>query len=159
MQAQAADVFAFDSCTEPMSLGAFTTELDKCADTEKSVLHCFDNYAGPTTRHVVWGLFVDNNNTLLSRSTALLGKGDYSDVLARDVRIPINIKDALSDPTWAEHWRAALETEMKNMVDAKVWEVVRAPAGGVDNFVDTKFVFKAKLGFLNEPLRFNALRL
>ena len=145
MQAQAADVFAFDSCTEPMSLGAFTTELDKCADTEKSVLHCFDNYAGPTTRHVVWGLFVDNNNTLLSRSTALLGKGDYSDVLARDVRIPINIKDALSDPTWAEHWRAALETEMKNMVDAKVWEVVRAPAGGVDNnFVDTKFVFKAK---------------
>ena len=73
-----------------------------------------------------------------------MGKGDTSGVLARDVKVPLNLKQALNDPTWAKQWREAVHTELQNMVNAEVWEIVPIPSEGVDNFVDTKFVFRAK---------------
>ena len=96
----------------------------------------------------------DQEGELISNSNVFSGKGQTSGVLARDVRVPINLKDALSDPTWAKQWREALDKEMQNMVDADVWEVVRAPSSGVDNFVDTKFIFKVKSTALGDIDRF-----
>ena len=67
--------------------------------------------------------------------------------------MPINIRDALNDPTWAAEWRAALETELSNLMEHEVFSVVPVPADGIDNFVDTKVVFKCKpdqLGFIDK---------
>ena len=144
LAAQANDLMAFDRFDTPLTFGAFSMKLHDANERGLSVLNVFDDYEGPTTRHVLWALFTDGDGKLLHNSNAMLGKGDMSDVLARDVRVPLNLEDALNDPRWAAEWRKALANEMQNMVDAEVWELVPLPPGGVDHFVDTKFVFKVK---------------
>ena len=137
MAAQHRDLRAFENFDTPISLDNFKQRLALCAsDPNKSVLDCFADYDGPTTRHVIW--------TLAASGGTLISKGDFTGVLARDVRVPLNLKDALTDPTWANEWRKALANEMSNMTDNGVWEIVPIPPDGVDNFVDTKFVFKCK---------------
>ena len=138
--AQVADLSAFDEVHEGgITLEAFTARISGTVD----IFRCGESveeggtYNGPTTRHVVWCLFQDSHG-------ALLGRGDTSGVLARDVKVPLNLKQALNDPTWAKQWREAVHTELQNMVNAEVWEIIPIPSEGVDNFVDTKFVFRAK---------------
>ena len=74
---------------------------------------------------------------------AVAESGALEGVYARDVPVPKNAREAMADGPYRKQWLASIESELKNMTDNSVWEIVRAPSPS-PKLVNTAWVFKCK---------------
>lgn len=91
--------------------------------------------SGENTGDALWGrhwVFVANGET-----------GVLDGVMARDVPVPKNEREALKPGKYQDHWQRSIATEIRNMEDNEVWEITKAPLP-MPKLVNTMWVFKCK---------------